>query len=407
MKSNNYYFFIVVITMMASVSLFATDIYLPALPDMAVYFNCRQTDIQLSFTVFLLGLAISQLIAGMMSDQFGRKRVVVIGFMLFTLASFMCAFAASLPELIGWRLLQAIGGGVGSVTSRALVADRYDRKESVKIFSTIFPIVGLSAAVAPVAGGYLTAFFGWRANFLFIAVFGFFILISVFLCLSDNSTTQATEKKGNPFFLGIQGYGEVISNLEFLGYAFIICAGFCVFRTYSVESPFVFSGQGFAAEEMGHFFMALSCAYIAGNLLAKKFIQQMSVNAVLRIGFSVFILGGLIMICSTWLYANSPFALIIPMSLVTMGNGLLFPVASAAAVTAVRSDCAGTAAGLMGAMQCLSAAFFSHSVGELCAGGSFPLSIFIGTIILIGFSSYLLLIVYKPKVETSVSEDIP
>ena len=92
----NYYLFLILVTLMSSVSIFATDTYLPALPDMALHFNCTQTEIQLSFTVFLLGLAGSQLIVGALSDRFGRKKIVISGFVLFTLSSILCAYVVTI-----------------------------------------------------------------------------------------------------------------------------------------------------------------------------------------------------------------------------------------------------------------------------------------------------------------------
>lgn len=387
---------------MSSVSIFANDTYLPALPDMAVHFNSTQTEIQLSFTVFLLGLAGSQLIAGVLSDRFGRKKIVISGFVLFTVASVLCAYADTLDQFILFRILQAIGGGVGSVTSRALVVDRYGRQESVKIFSTVFPIVGSSSAIAPLIGGYLTYFFGWQSNLFMIASFGLIILLCVFLCLKNKEPNAQTDQLSQT---KMQGYWDVIGNLEFLGYALIIGVGFCVFRSYSVESPFVFNSQGYAAEEMGHFYIALAVAYIAGNLCAKKLINKLTVDSVLRVGFLFFILGGFCMVGSLLIFDNNPFAIIIPMAVITFGNGLLFPVASAAAMTSVRAEHYGTASGLLGAIQCVLAAFCSNWVGELCQGRAISLSLFIGTLIVIGFLSYLLLVVYRPKSDV-MTEDI-
>ncbi len=401
-KQNDYLFFIL-ITLMSSVSVFATDTYLPALPDMALYFNCRQTEIQLSFTVFLLGLATSQLIVGALSDWFGRKKIVILGFVLFTVSSILCANSDTLSQFVIFRLLQAIGGGVGSVTSRTLVADRYDRKEAVKIFSTIFPIVGFSSAIAPLIGGYLVYFFGWQASFFMMTIFGLLILLCVFLCLK-NKTSNIPGPYSSTFKM--RGYSDVVSNLEFLGYALIIGIGFCVFRSYSVESPFVLSNQGYGAEKRGQFYTILAVAYIVGNLFAKKLINSSTVEYVLRMGFLFFVLGGLCMVSALLIFDNNPFAMIIPMAIVTFGNGLLFPVASAAAMTSVRSAHYGIASGLLGAIQCALAAFCSNWIGELCQGQAISLSLFIGTLILIGFSSYLLLIVYKPKSEASLTEDI-
>jgi DHA1 family bicyclomycin/chloramphenicol resistance-like MFS transporter len=388
---------------MSSVSIFATDTYLPALPEMAVHFNATQTEIQLSFTVFLLGLAGSQLIAGALSDRFGRKKIVVSGFILFTLSSILCANSNTLSQFIAFRLLQAIGGGVGSVTSRALVVDRYDRQEAVKIFSTVFPIVGCSSAIAPLIGGYLTYFFGWQSNFYMIAIFGLVILLCVFLCLKNKAPGVLVNRLSAS---KTQGYRDVLGNLEFWGYALIIAAGFCVFRSYSVESPFVFNSQGYAAEKMGQFYIVVALAYIAGNLFAKKLINKSPVAYVLRMGFSFFMLGGFCMVGSLLIFDNNPFGIIIPMAIVTFGNGLLFPVASAAAMTSVQSNHYGIASGLLGAIQCVLAAFCSNWVGELCQGRAISLSLFIGMLILVGFLSYLLLVVYNAKSDATLTEDI-
>lgn len=386
--------------MMSSANLFATDIYLPALPDMATHFNCSQTEIQLSITVFLLGFASCQLVAGVLSDRFGRKKVALIGFTIFTIASLLCAYATNLQQFYGFRLLQALGGGVGSVISRALIADRYDRQQSAKIFSTTFPIIGLSAAITPSLGGHLTHWLGWRANFLVMAIFGLGILFIAFYYLnhySHSTVNQEKLKNSKANSRGIQSYFEVISNIEFLGFALIICASFCVFRSFTVESPFVFNKEGYAAEEIGHFYTAISIAYVAGNLIAKKLINKMILEKILSIGISIFVLGGASMIVASLIYAHHPLALLIPMFIISLANGFLFPIGSAGAMSAVPGEFTGTASGVMGAIQCILAAFCINWVGKLCQGEALFMSIFIGTLILVGFSSYLLLIVYKPK----------
>ncbi len=397
LSDRSYYFFLIVITMMSSVSLFATDVYLPALPDMAIHFNCSQTDIQLSFTVFLLGLAACQLVAGVLSDRFGRKNIVILGFSVFIVSSVLCACAATLSQFIIFRIMQAMGGGVGSVISRALVVDRYDRQGAVKIFSTIFPIVGLSAAIGPFIGGYLTFFWGWQSIFYFIAFFGVVILSSVAYCLKSEEVRKPRIHPKRAMVLQAQGYWDVMCNFEFLAYAFIICTSFSVFRSYAVESPFVFSNQGYAAEEIGGFYILLSLAYIIGNLSAKKLINHRSVKQVLRVGILFSVVGGICMVASTIFFTNSPYAIIIPMTIITTGNGFLFPVASAGAMTSVRGEFAGTASGLMGALQFILAAICINWVGELCHGEAVYMSLFVGLIILMGLGCYFLLSVYNRK----------
>lgn len=408
MFKDNYYIFLLVIILMSGIGLFATDIYLPALPQMATYFNCSHSEIQTSFTVFLLGLAGCQLVAGMLSDWVGRKRILLLGLTLFIIASFLCTLAESLSQFIIFRLFQAMGGGVGSVISRIIISTRYDRQKAVKIFSTVFPIVGMSAAVAPLVGGYLTYFFRWQVTFYFMSCFGIITFLLVLFFLENdrkiNKESQKIVSSDNDIQSSrLRGYLSIIRNLEFLGYAFIIGAGFSVFRSYTVESPFVFDNQGFVVEEIGRFYISLSIAYIMGNLSAKLLVNKMSLDKVLRIGLSFFAFGGLCMIVSAITFIDTPYAIILPMGIITMGNGLLFPVSSAGAMTSVSATVSGLASGLMGALQFIMAAFCIHWVGIICQGQAIHMSLFIGTIILFGIGSYIVLLVYRSKAAISLS----
>lgn len=398
MLNKSHTLFISVITAMASISLFATDIYLPALPEMASYFHCTQTQIQSSLGIFLLGLAACQLIVGIISDRFGRKKVVMIGLSIFIVASVFCVYATTFTEFIVFRLLQAIGGGVGSVTSRTLVADRFNRQDAVRVFSTMFPIVGLSAAIGPFIGGYLTYFWGWQSTFIFIAGFGVVILVMAYFCLSDKEIHVTRDKLLAPKMVAsVAGYLGILRNVEFLGCALIICSSFCVFRCYSIESPFVFSKQGYAPNEMGHFYIALSVAYLVGNLLAKKLINHIDMEKLLSIGIGLFVLGGCAMVGTSLFLEHNPYTVILPMCMICLGNGFLFPVGSAGAMTAVSGELSGMASGLMGAAQCVLAACCISWIGEVCQGEFIPLALFIGVIVLVGFSSYLMLTIYRPK----------
>ncbi len=160
---------------------------------------------------------------------------------------------------------------------------------------------------------------------------------------------------------------------------------------------------GFGAKEIGHFYIALSIAYLTGNLVAKKLTRQMDMAKLLQIGISFFVLGGLSMITSSLIFDHNPYTIIIPMCVITLGNGFLFPVASAGAMTSVAAEFTGTASGLMGAIQFISAAFCVSWIGQLCQGKVIPLSFSIGFICLLGLCSYLMLTVYRPKEEVTIT----
>lgn len=399
-----HYIFLSVVTAIGSIGLFATDIYLTALPEMCKAFNCTQAEIQMSFCSFFLGLAFCQLIAGALSDHFGRKQILIIGIAIFTVASWLCATAETLPQFVAFRLLQAVGGGVGSVVFRALIVDRFDRLDAAKIFSVIFPIIGLSTAIAPFLGGYIASLWGWRGTFFFMAAFGVVILNIVIFFLGNlkNAVPRDVSMLRQAPVLRTKKYWDLLCNLEFLGYALVICTCFCAFRSYTVESPFVFHRQGYVAEEMGSFYVGLSITYLLGSLFA-RYLSRHSLQRALSVGIGALVVGGLAMLCAAFLFAHSPYAIILPMCMVAFGNGLLFPIGSAAALSAVPGELSGTAAGFMGCLQFLLAAFCISYVGDICQGQAMHMSLFITIIILLGIGSHLFL-VYKSKNRTLIAE---
>lgn len=384
----HHFFFLLVMILIGSVSLLGTDIYLPALPEMCNCFNCSQIQIQSSFTLYLLGLALCQLVYGMLADRFGRKRIIMIALTIFILASYFCARSETLTEFLIFRALQSIGAGAGSVINRAIIADRFNKTEAAGIFSTIFPFIGLSAAIGPLLGGYLCSYFGWRSIFYFMMGFGFLVCLLVLIFLRESKKIQAEPLAKHPIKKQWLAYRHLLTNTNFLGYTLALCAGFAAFRSYAVESPFVFDNQGYEAQEMGTFYIAISVAYILGNLLSKRLIKSLSLERVLNMGFLFSILGGVLMVGFSLYFGQSPYAIIFSMAVVVLGNGFLFPMGSAGAITSVLTIYSGRASGFMGALQFITAAICIHWIGEFSHGNPFSMSIFILGIIVIGFGGY-------------------
>jgi len=388
MLRHHHFFFLLVMILIGSVSLLGTDIYLPALPEMCGCFNCSQVQIQSSFTLYLLGLALCQLVYGMLADRFGRKRIILIAMTLFMLASYFCARADTLTEFLIFRVLQSIGAGAGSVINRAIIADRYNKTEAAGIFSTIFPFIGLAAAIGPLLGGYLCSYFGWRSIFYFMMAFGFLVCLLVLIFLKENKKIQTELVPRHSIKKQFLAYRHLVTNTNFLGYTVALCAGFAVFRSYAVESPFVFDNQGYQAKEMGSFYIAISVAYVLGNLIAKLLVKRQSLERVLNMGFLFSILGGALMVGFSLYFSQSPYAIILPMAVVVLGNGFLFPTSSAGAMTSVPIVYSGRASGFMGALQFITAAICINWIGEFSHGNPLSMSIFILGIILMGFLGY-------------------
>jgi len=242
--------------------------------------------------------------------------------------------------------------------------------------------VGLSPAIAPFIGGYLTHFFDWRSSFYFMALLGIvvFVLIAVYLEDKPRSKKAKSEIELTSYEAWdarSYGYLDIFKNTIFLGYTFILCISYSVFRCYTTESPFIFDNQGFVAHEIGYFYITLSIAYLIGNLGAKRLVSLWSVDKALGVGFLFFVLGGLTLVGSAYFYSENPLAIILPMSIITIGNGFLFPIGSAAAMSSVPSHFAGGASGLLGSLQLSLAALTVYYIGAVSAGRAFPMALYL------------------------------
>ena len=142
----------------------AIDFYLPSFPTLARVFATDVEHVQLSLAAYFVGLAIGQLAYGPLADRFGRRKPLLVGVLLFSLASLACALAPSLEWLIAARFVQALGGCAGMVVSRAVVRDLCDPIRSAKVFSQLMLVMGLAPILAPLGGGLLLSTLGWPAH---------------------------------------------------------------------------------------------------------------------------------------------------------------------------------------------------------------------------------------------------
>ena len=158
----------------------------------------------------------------------------------------------------------------------------------------------------------------------------------------------------------------------------------------------MFDNQGYAADEMGSFYLALSMAYLVGNLMARRLISSFTLEKVMNIGFILLMVGGVCLVMSSLYFDGNPYSVILPMAIVTLGNGFIFPTGSAGAMLSVPTTFSGRASGLLGALQFTTAAMFINWIGGVCQGQAFSMAVFIGGIILLGLLCYRFL-VQRPK----------
>ena len=156
-----------------------TDIYLPALPELTHSLRGTITEGQVTLAVYFVGLGLGQLFYGPWSDRIGRRPTMLVGAAIYLAASVGCAVSTTMNEMIALRFFQAIGACSGVVISTAVVRDRFNHQESARIFSMLLTLRGVGPIVAPLAGGVIVTWLGWRAIFWAVTLFGVTLAVSV------------------------------------------------------------------------------------------------------------------------------------------------------------------------------------------------------------------------------------
>lgn len=384
--------FLVTLTLMSMAGLVGSDLYLPTLPLIGIVFNQSAHTMQLTLGIYLFGLAVGQIFLGPLTDHYGRKNLLILGMIIYLLSSLSCAFSFSYYQLLISRLCQAIGASSGLVIGRAIIGDLYDTKEAGKIFSTIFPFVGMSPAISPVIGGFIGHYFGWQATFIFTALFALSVILLSYFSLTE---TLLDSKKTSLHILKIiSTYPKLLIDKKFIFYASAPCIAYIAYFAYISQSPFIFHSHGFGEREIGMFYITLSLTYVAGNIISKRALEKSHINNVLKMGYFAFNIGSIFLLISGFMH-SSILAMIISISVLTFGNGFLIPLGTAGAVSSF-SGKVGYASGLLGFLQLGLAALSSTIIGAISQNSISRMGLYIFAVTLFGFFIHVYL---NPKEE--------
>ena len=151
---------ILILGLLSAIGPFSIDMYLPGFPAIAADLQTTVDAVSYSLASFFIGVSFGQLICGPLLDRFGRRIVLIVGLILYLVASVGCAMSTSIEMLIGFRLLQALGGCVGMVAPRSIVRDLFPVEENAKIFSLLILVLAISPILAPTVGSYVIALWG-------------------------------------------------------------------------------------------------------------------------------------------------------------------------------------------------------------------------------------------------------
>jgi len=325
------------------------DMYLPGFPAVAREFGVAPGAVQLTLATFFVGLAIGQLFYGPISDRFGRKKPLYVGYTLYGLASLGCALAPGVTALAGWRFVQAIGGCAGMVISRAIVRDRCDPVAAAKAFSVLMLVMGVAPILAPLLGGWVVALAGWRV------IFGLLVLFASLCLIAIHFTLEESLDKAQPHPLELRrvlrGYAELLRDRHFMSYTFSSGLAMGGMFAYIAGSPFVLIQiYGIPATDYGWVFGSNALGLISASQLNTRLLRRYKLNRILQQALWAPLLAGLGLLLAA-LAGHPPLYVILPGFFVYITSlGFAAPNGSALALQH-QGRRAGMASALMGSLQ--------------------------------------------------------
>ncbi|MFA7291260.1 MAG: multidrug effflux MFS transporter [Rhodocyclaceae bacterium] len=227
--------FALLLAALSSLGPFSIDTYLPSFPEMAERLSATPLEVQQTLSAYLIPFAAMALWHGAISDALGRRRAILWALVLFGIASAGCAFATRIEHLWLLRALQGISAGAGIVISRAIVRDLYDGAAAQKLMSHVAITFALAPAIAPVIGGWLQSWFGWRSVFVFLTLLTSTLLLACWRWLPE---TLPPEKRQSlhPAYL-VRTYQKVLGTPSFLAATAALAFNFCGFFVYVLSAP--------------------------------------------------------------------------------------------------------------------------------------------------------------------------
>ena len=352
----------------------AIDFYLPAFPAIARGFATDVEHVQLSLAAYFVGLALGQLVYGPLADRYGRRRPLLVGVTLFTLASLACALAPTLEWLIVARFVQALGGCAGIVVNRAVVRDSCEPVQAAKVFSQLMLVMGLAPILAPLAGGLLMNAFGWHSIFVALTLFSAACGVAVALWLPETLPADAPRL---PLSGTLRRYSDLFRDREFI--AFALCGGVAMagMFAYIAGSPFVFIElYGVPAEHYGWLFGCNAAGFILVSQINARLLRLRGPGAWLRRFVWLYALCGAVLLVLALSRPAALWPLLIPLFLGIASLGSILPNATACAM-ARQGHQAGLASALMGSLQFCIAAGASALVAALHNGTAVPMALVI------------------------------
>ena len=369
------------LTAIVGLGALSIDMFLPSLPAMTVAFGSDAATAQLTVTLFLAGLAVSQLLWGPLSDRLGRRRVLLAGLGVYAAAGTVCAFAPSMGALVAARIVQAVGAGSGPVIARAVVRDLYEPGRAARVLAAMGTAQALTPILAPIIGGWVHVLAGWRAVFIVLGAFGAVFWLTAWMIVPETNvyagaraaTGRVAALLRDPRYAAYVAAAALMFSGQF---AFITGSSFALITILGVSPTFY-----------GACFAAVATGLMAGNFVSVRLGPRLGIDTMIRGGTLISAVAGVVMAALAWAGVASVATVIVPMFGYAFGLGWVLPNAMAGAIGPF-PRMAGLAAAGAGFVQLTGSALYAIAVSHTFDGTLRPMTTAVATAGLAAFATF-------------------
>ncbi|WP_151194129.1 Bcr/CflA family efflux MFS transporter [Cysteiniphilum sp. JM-1] len=370
----HFYRILLLIILLTAAGQMTNTIYVPALTQMAHEFSVSVGRMQAVIACYLFPYGLLQFFYGPYSDRFGRKPMILIGIVFFTLGSILAVFATHFITLLIASFLQGSGIAVAGVMARTVMRDLYSGMKLHSANSIMAIALIFAPLIAPLLGGLFTDLHSWRAIFVFLTIYGILLLVIQWLFFPETNTQKST--KGNL----LAKYKTVLSNGNFMINLILLIVANGGVAVFEVSSGALFTSvlQLSPAVASLFFIIPLPC-YMFGSFLSARLARRYSLDRLLLIGCFTLLISGIALGLSYYVFGVTSLSIILPGCLYFLGCGIIFPTATTKALEEFPSI-AGTAGAVLGGAQNLGAGLLTALAAFIPLKNQLPLAIILSTL---------------------------
>jgi DHA1 family bicyclomycin/chloramphenicol resistance-like MFS transporter len=367
---------------------FSIDTYLPSFPAIAGDFSITALQLQQTLSAYLLPFAFMTLFHGTLSDSFGRRPVILVSLVCFALGSVGCAMAQSYEQLLLFRGAQGLSAGAGMVVGRAIIRDSFEGHAAQRLMSMVTMIFGLAPAIAPVIGGLLQSWFGWRAVFVFLALFGAALYLLCHLRLPETLPPSSRQ----PFAVVplFRNYVKLAGSLRLFLLSSAVALNFCGFFLYIASAPALIYGLlGLGENQFAWLFVPGIAGVMLGAFLSGRLAGKASPQRTVKIAYGLMFSAAALNLAYSGFFEPALPWTVLPVMLYSMGMALGMPSVTLLALDLFPHN-RGMAASLQGFEQSFLSGIVAGFVSPLLSHAALALAGGMAGLLLLGWLAWMM-----------------